>query len=88
MCRISSIGAATPSAPQSGISRAVGIVLDSTVLIAAERTHQNARERFLNELLNEIWVEPITLPIAFRAGQEFQILLMRQLRKERMEVSS
>ena len=88
----------------------MGIVLDSTVLIAAERTGQNpravvkdlvaklgdteatlsiitvvelahgierasstarqvARERFLNELLNEISVEPITLPIAFRAGR-------------------
>jgi predicted nucleic acid-binding protein len=88
----------------------VGIVLDSTILIAAERTGQNpravikdlvtklgdteatlsivtvvelahgieranstarqvARERFLNELLNEISVEPITLPIAFRAGR-------------------
>jgi len=88
----------------------VGIVLDSTVLIAAERAGQNprgviedllakmgdteatlsiitvielahgieranstarqiARERFLNELLNEISVEPITIPIAFRAGK-------------------
>jgi tRNA(fMet)-specific endonuclease VapC len=88
----------------------VGIVLDSTVLIAAERAGQNpraviedllakigdteatlsiitivelahgieranssarqiARERFLIELLNEISVEPITTPIAFRAGK-------------------
>jgi predicted nucleic acid-binding protein len=88
----------------------VGIVLDSTVLIAAERAGQNphaviedllvkmgdseatlsiitlvelahgieranstanqiARERYLNELLNEISVEPITIPIAFRAGK-------------------
>jgi predicted nucleic acid-binding protein len=30
---------------------------------------QIARERFLNELLNEISVEPITIPIAFRAGK-------------------
>jgi len=88
----------------------VGIVLDSTVLIAAERAGQSprgvigrmlammgdteatlsvitvvelahgiqransaarqiARERFLNELLNEMSVEPITIPIAFRAGK-------------------
>lgn len=88
----------------------MGIVLDSTVLIAAERTGQNpravikdllanlgdteatlsvitvvelahgieranstarqiARERFLNELLNEISVEQITVPIAVRAGR-------------------
>jgi predicted nucleic acid-binding protein len=88
----------------------VGIVLDSTVLIAAERAGQNprgvirelfgkvgdteatlsivsvvelahgieranstarriAREGFLNELLSEISVEPITLPIAPRAGK-------------------
>ena len=86
----------------------MGIVLDSTVLIAAERVGQNprgvienmlarvgdteatlsiitvvelahgieransaarqiARELFLNELLNEISVEPITIPIAVRA---------------------
>jgi predicted nucleic acid-binding protein len=30
---------------------------------------QVARERFLNELLNEISVEPVTIPIAFRAGK-------------------
>jgi len=88
----------------------VGIVLESTVLIAAERAGQNprgvienmlarmgdteatlsvitvvelahgiqransaarqvARERFLNELLNEISVEPVTIPIALRAGK-------------------
>jgi predicted nucleic acid-binding protein len=88
----------------------VGIVLDSTVLIAAERVGQNprsvignmlarmgdteatlsvitvvelahgieransaarqiARENFLNELLNEISVEPVTIPIALRAGK-------------------
>jgi len=88
----------------------VGIVLDSTVLIAAERAGQNprgvienmlarmgdteatlsvitvvelahgiqransavrqvARERFLNELLNEISVEPVTIQIALRAGK-------------------
>ena len=88
----------------------MGIVLDSTVLVAAERAGQNprgaiqdllsklgdteatvsiitlvelahgieranstarqiAREDFLNELLNEISVEPITMPIAFRAGK-------------------
>jgi predicted nucleic acid-binding protein len=87
----------------------MGIVIDSTVLIAAERAGHNpreviagvlaqmgdtevtlsvitvlelvhgieradtperkaARERFLNELLNEISVEPVTLAIAFRAG--------------------
>ena len=37
-----------------------------------ERTpppRQIERERFLHELLNEISVEPITLPIAFRAGK-------------------
>ena len=89
----------------------MGIVLDSTVLIAAERAGQNPRrmiehvlasmgdteatlsivtvielahgieranstarrierDRFLNELLNEISVEPITIPIAFRVGQD------------------
>lgn len=88
----------------------MGIVLDSTVLIAAERAGQNprsviedllakmgdteatlsiitvvelangieransagrqiARARFLNELLNEIPAEPITIPIAYRAGK-------------------
>ena len=88
----------------------MGIVLDSTILIAAERSGRNARsviahvlanlgdteatlsiitvielahgieranstarqierERFLNELLNEISVEPITIPIGFRAGK-------------------
>jgi predicted nucleic acid-binding protein len=88
----------------------VGVVLDSTVLIAAERAgknrrrviedvaarlgdaeatmsvvtvlelahgierahspeHRIMRERFLDELLNEISVEPITVPIAFHAGK-------------------
>jgi predicted nucleic acid-binding protein len=88
----------------------VGIVLDSSVVIAAERAGQNphqvieeiaanigdteatlsavtvvelahgieradsairqtTRERFLQELLNEISVEPITTPIAIRAGR-------------------
>jgi tRNA(fMet)-specific endonuclease VapC len=88
----------------------VGIVLDSSVLIAAERVGQTprgviadmlarmgdteatlsvitvvelahgiqransaarqvVRERFLNELLNEISVEPVTIPIALRAGK-------------------
>jgi tRNA(fMet)-specific endonuclease VapC len=88
----------------------VGIVLDSTVLIAAERAGKTqrqviadvavslddtevtlsvvtvielahgieransarrriARELFLDELLKEISVEPITVPIAFRAGK-------------------
>lgn len=88
----------------------MGVILDSTVLVAAERAGQNprqairdllsklgdteatlsiitvvelahgierasssarqiAREHFLNELLNEISVEPITIPIAFRAGK-------------------
>ena len=88
----------------------MGVTLDSSVLIAAERAGQNpravtqdlaaklgdteatlsiitvvelahgieranssvrqvARERFLSELLNEISVEPITLPIALRAGR-------------------
>ena len=28
-----------------------------------------ARERFLDELLNEITPEPVTVPIAFRAGR-------------------
>lgn len=30
---------------------------------------QVARERFLDELLNELSVEPITIPIALRAGR-------------------
>lgn len=88
----------------------MGVVLDSTVLIAAERAGQNPRsviqdllakmgdaeatlsiitttelahgieransparqvapERFLNELLDQISVESITLPIALRAGK-------------------
>lgn len=61
----------------------MGVVLDSTVLIAAERAGKNPRhviedvaaerrimrKRFLDELLNEISVEPITLPIAFHAGK-------------------
>jgi predicted nucleic acid-binding protein len=88
----------------------VGIVLDSTVLIAAERTGKNprqviddvaaslgdteatlsvitvielahgieransperrtTRERFMNELLKEISVEPVTVPIALHAGR-------------------
>jgi tRNA(fMet)-specific endonuclease VapC len=88
----------------------VGIVLDSSVLIGAERAGQNpraviedlvvklgdteatlsiitlvelahgieraesaarqtGRERFIEELLKEIPVEPITVPIAFRAGK-------------------
>jgi predicted nucleic acid-binding protein len=88
----------------------VGIVLDSSVVIAAERAGRNprqviegiaakvgdteatlsavtvvelahgieradsairrtTRERFLQELLNEISVEPITTPIAIRAGR-------------------
>jgi tRNA(fMet)-specific endonuclease VapC len=88
----------------------MGIVVDSSVLVAAERAGQNpraviedlmvklgdteatlsiitlvelahgieradsaarqtARERFIDELLNEISVEPITVPIAFRAGK-------------------
>jgi tRNA(fMet)-specific endonuclease VapC len=87
----------------------VGIVLDSTVVIAAERAGKNPRQaiedlaarlgdteatlsvitvvelahgieranteerritrsRFLQELLNEISVEPVTTSIAFRAG--------------------
>jgi tRNA(fMet)-specific endonuclease VapC len=88
----------------------LGIVIDSTVVIAAERAGKNprgmveeiaavwgdteailsvitvvelahgieradsakrriTRERFIEELLNEIPVEPITVPIAFRAGK-------------------
>ena len=88
----------------------MGIVVDSTVLIAAERAGENPRkviadllaamgdteatlsaitiielahgieransperrimrERFLNELLNEISAEPVTTAIAFRAGR-------------------
>ena len=88
----------------------MGVVLDSSVLIGAERAGQNpraviedlavklgdteatlsiitlvelahgieradsaarqtGRERFIEELLKEIPVEPITVPIAFRAGK-------------------
>jgi len=88
----------------------VGILLDSTVLIAGERVGQNprrviedlvgklgdaeatlsiitlvelshgiaradstarqvARQRFIDELINAISVEPITVPIALRAGK-------------------
>ncbi|MGA3024139.1 MAG: PIN domain-containing protein [Bryobacteraceae bacterium] len=88
----------------------MGIVLDSTVLVAAERAEENPRrviagllagigdteatlsaitiielahgieransaerrvmrERFLNELLDEISTEPVTAAIAFRAGR-------------------
>jgi tRNA(fMet)-specific endonuclease VapC len=88
----------------------VGVILDSTVLIAAERSGRNprrviedlaaslgdteaalsvitvielshgieraksvdrrtTRQRFLSELLQEIAVEPVTVPIALRAGQ-------------------
>jgi predicted nucleic acid-binding protein len=88
----------------------VGVVLDSSVIVAAERAGQNprqvieamaarmgdteatlsavtvvelahgieradsaarrtTRERFLHELLNEISVEPVTTPIAIRAGR-------------------
>jgi len=88
----------------------VGVVLDSSVLIGAERAgqspraviedlavklgdteatlsiitlvelahgieradsaaRQTGRERFIEELLKEIPVEPITVPIAFRAGK-------------------
>jgi len=88
----------------------VGIVLDSTVLVSAERAGQSprnliedliaklgdteatlsiislvelahgieranstarqvARERFLEELVNEITVEPVTIAVAFRAGK-------------------
>jgi len=36
---------------------------------ANSNARQIARECFLNELLNEISVEPITIPIAFRAGK-------------------
>jgi len=88
----------------------MGVILDSTILIVAERSGKNprgviqdviaqlgdteaalsvitvielahgveradstqrrtTRERFLEELLNEISVEPITVPIALRAGR-------------------
>jgi predicted nucleic acid-binding protein len=88
----------------------VGIIIDSTVLIAAERSGKNprrviedlaaslgdteaavsvitvielshaieransverrtARRRFLEELLRELATEPVTVPIALRAGQ-------------------
>jgi predicted nucleic acid-binding protein len=88
----------------------VGVLLDSTVLIAAERAGRNprkviqeitaavgdteatlsvvtiielahgieransserrtTRERFLDELLTEIAPEPVTVPVAFRAGR-------------------
>ena len=88
----------------------MGIVLDSTVLVSAERAGQSprnliedliaklgdteatlsiislvelahgieranstarqvARERFLEELVNEITVEPVTIAVAFRAGK-------------------
>ena len=88
----------------------MGVVLDSTVLIAAERAGENpnkviahvlavvgdteatlsvitlielahgieradsaerraAREHFVNELLREVSVEPVTPPIALRAGR-------------------
>ncbi len=88
----------------------MGIVLDSTVRIAAERAganprkvidaiiasqgdveailsaititelahgivransaeRRNMRQRFLDELLNEIPVEPVTIPVALRAGK-------------------
>lgn len=36
---------------------------------ADSTARQVARERFLNELLSEISVEPITVPIALRAGK-------------------
>jgi predicted nucleic acid-binding protein len=36
---------------------------------ADSTTRRVARERFLNELLNELSVEPITIPIALRAGK-------------------
>src|SRR5260370_40805613 len=36
---------------------------------ANSAARQIAREHFLNQLLNEISVEPITIPIAFRAGK-------------------
>lgn len=99
----------------------MGVVLDSTVLIAAERAGKNARraienlcqalgdtdatisvvtvielahgieradssarrdtrERFLRELLNEISIEPVTLPIAFRAGKIDGILQSQGIR--------
>ncbi len=35
---------------------------------ADSRVRQIARECFVNELLSELTVEPITVPIAFRAG--------------------
>ncbi len=99
----------------------MGIVLDSTVVIAAERSGKNprgviedltasvgdteaalsvitvielahgieransverrtTRQRFLDELLQEIAIEPVTVPIAFRAGQIDGELAARGLR--------
>ena len=99
----------------------MGIVLDSTVLISAERAGKNprhviadvatrlddteatlsvvtvmelahgieradsaerriARERFIDELLNEIPVEPVTVPIAFRAGKIDGVLQAKGIR--------
>lgn len=99
----------------------MGIVLDSTVLISAERAGKNPRhviadvaarlgdteatlsvvtlmelahgieradsadrrmirERFVDELLNEISVEPVTAPIALRAGKIDGILQAQGMR--------
>jgi tRNA(fMet)-specific endonuclease VapC len=99
----------------------VGILLDSSVLIAAERAENNPRrvvedvaavfgdteaalsaitvlelahgieransaerranrERFLDELLQEMTIEPVTVPIAFRAGKIDGELAARGLR--------
>lgn len=103
----------------------MGVLLDSTILIIAERSGKNprgviqdviaqlgdteaalsvitvvelahgieradsaqrrtTRERFLDELLNEISVEPITVPIALRAGRLDGLL---QARGERVALN-
>jgi tRNA(fMet)-specific endonuclease VapC len=50
-------------------------MLDSTAAVAAERQGKNARQgherrqRFLDDLLTGVPIQPITVPIALRAGQ-------------------
>jgi predicted nucleic acid-binding protein len=44
---------------------------------ANSAARQIARERFLNELLNEISAEPITIPIAFRAERSMAACRLR-----------
>lgn len=55
--------------PKATLSIITVVELAHGIERANSTARQVARERFLSELLNEISVEPITIPIAFRAGK-------------------